>query len=146
VRIFDKGENIVAHSHALTVHVRTQEVLEAMGIVWHWRELGQPFSDISVHAFGRHLATVKLAGIDGNPALGPLDIGQNVTKRLLVEHLASLGVTVERPIEVTSMAEAGDRVTATLRHRDRSRNPRPPRLRAPRSKSTHRGRPARLAA
>lgn len=89
-----------------------------MGIVQHWLELGQPFHEISVHAFGKHLTTIPLAGIDGNPKSGPLDIGQNVTERLLAEHLATLGLAVERPVEVTAIREDADGVSVTLRHPD----------------------------
>ncbi len=118
VRIFDKRADIVTHSHAITVQVRTQEVLAAMGIAQSWHELGFPFEEMSVHAYDKHLGTVRLWGVEGDPHKGPLNIGQNITEKLLVEHLIQQNVTIERPIEVIAVNETSERVTITLKHPD----------------------------
>ena len=43
-------------------------------------------------------------------------MSQDVTERLLVEHLERLGVAVERHVEATGFSQDADGVNVTLRH------------------------------
>ena len=117
VRIVDKRSQPVEHSHASIVHARTLEVLEAMGIVEGWIKQGYPFRKTTFYAFGKKLGQLQIEGVD-SPYSAPRDIGQNITERLLIEHLASVGVQVERPVEAIAFSQTGDLATVTLRHPD----------------------------
>ncbi len=115
VRIVDRRTGPVTYSQAAAVHVRMQEILGAMGIVQGWLDAGHPIERVSLRAFGKKLGVVHPGGID-SPYPGPIFIGQNVTERLLVEHLERLGVRVERQVEATAFSQDADGVTVTLRH------------------------------
>ncbi len=117
VRIVDKRSAPVEHSHASIVHARTLEVFEAMGIVNGWLLHGYPFRKTTFFAFGKKLGQLKIEGVD-SPYPAPRDIGQNVTERLLIEHLERINVKVERPVEAISFTQNDDYATVTLRHTD----------------------------
>ncbi len=115
VRIVDKRAGPVEHSQALGVQVRTQEVLRAMGIVDEFLAAGFPLERVSVRAFGRRLGVMHPGGID-SPHPVPLAVGQQITERLLVEHLLRLGVTVERQVEAVDFDPDESGVGVTLWH------------------------------
>src|SRR5262249_23418881 len=112
VRIFDKRSGPVEHSNALVLHVRSLEVLEAMGIADRFVEQSFPLEYLSLNAFGRHLGGLSLYGIDG-PYSGPRTIGQDKIERLLVARLAELGVAVEWQHEMSELHADDDGVTLT---------------------------------
>ena len=115
VRIVDKREGPVIYSQALAVHVRTQEILAAMGIVDGWLKEGHRIEELHVHAYGRKIGDAHPCGVD-SPYPCPLAVSQAATERLLVEHLGRLGVTVERQVEATGFSQDGDGVNVTLRY------------------------------
>lgn len=116
-RIVDKRPHIVEHSHASVVHVRTQEVFAAMGIVDGWITNGFPFKQVVMNAFGKHIGILHLSGVD-SPYPEPRTIGQNITEQLLIEHLAYMGVTVERPVEAIAFQQDSHGVNVTLQYPD----------------------------
>jgi 3-(3-hydroxy-phenyl)propionate hydroxylase len=117
VRIVDKRPQPVKYSHASIVHARTLEVLEAMGIVEGWLGHGYPFRKTTFYAFGKKLGQLRIEGVD-SPYPVPRDIGQNITERLLIEHLQKLGVEIERPVEAIAFAQNDEYTTVTLHHPD----------------------------
>jgi 2-polyprenyl-6-methoxyphenol hydroxylase-like FAD-dependent oxidoreductase len=115
VRIVDKRTGPVEYSQAAAVHVRMLEILNAMGIAGDWVAAGQPFTRMRIRAFGKKIGVVHLDGID-SPYPSPFIVGQNVTEKLLVEHLSRLGVTVERQVEATPFSQDDAGVNVTLHH------------------------------
>ncbi len=115
VRIVDKRDGPVIYSQALAVHVRTQEILGALGIADRWQAAGHRLEEVSVHAHGKKIGTVHPGGIDG-PYTHPITVSQETTERLLVEHLAQMSITVERRVEATAFSQDADGVSVTLRH------------------------------
>lgn len=115
VRIVDKRDGPVIHSQALAVHVRTLEILRAMGIVDGWLKAGYLLEEIRLRAFGKKIGNVLPGGVD-SPYPGPLAVSQQVTEQLLVEHLERLGITVERQVEATAFSQDAGGVNVTLRH------------------------------
>ncbi len=65
---------------------------------------------------------MRLARLDFDPLQTRypylLFLDQSVTERLLTEHLATLGVTVERGVELTMFSQGSASIQATLRHAD----------------------------
>lgn len=117
VRVVDKAAQPTQTSKALVVWARTLELMDRMGC-------RQAFLDAGLRAHG---ATIR----SGETVLGharfeaiasaynfALMIPQRETERLLIDHLTTFGVTVERHVELMGFAEAGTHVTATLRHAD----------------------------
>lgn len=116
-RIVDKDSGIKNISKALILHVRTQEVLEAMGAIAPVKAESKPLRQVELHAYGKHIGHWTLDGID-SPHPHPVIIGQNRTEHILEQHLNNLGVKVDWQVETTGFQQDGDGVTVNLRHAD----------------------------
>ena len=117
VRLIDKSAKPTQTSKALVVWSRTLELMDRMGCT-------PVFLDAGLHARG---ATIR----KGTSTIGhttfdtiasaynfALMIPQSETERLLTAHLGSLGVTIEREVELTGFSAEDDQVSARLRHPD----------------------------
>ncbi len=100
VRIVDMRERRSVYSKALVLHSRSLEVFTDMGFAEHVVQSGQEFRALNIHAEGKALTRIDFHTIDWQDAIYPfwLSIPQSETERLLEEHLARLGVQVERRI------------------------------------------------
>ncbi|GGF48963.1 oxygenase [Aliidongia dinghuensis] len=117
VRVVDQAQGPTLHSRASVVHVRTQEMLAAMGLADRFVARAFPLEAISLHAFGKFMGGIRLSGADSAfPA--PRIIGQDVTERLLLERLDECGVPVERGVEAVAAVDAGDHITLELKRAD----------------------------
>jgi 3-(3-hydroxy-phenyl)propionate hydroxylase len=117
VRVIDRSPGATLHSRASVVHVRTQEMLSAMGLADRFVARAYPLEAISLHAFGKFMGGIRLSGAD-SAFPTPRIIGQHVTERLLIEWLDEHGVTVERGIEALAATDDGHRVTLDVRQSD----------------------------
>ncbi len=117
VRIVDKKPGPTEESRAGLVQVRTLEVLDAIGIVDHWKAVGYPLNYTGFRAFGKRLGTIDLSGVN-SPHPAPLMIGQDVTEQLLCQQLQSVGIPVEYTVEALGFTQDKDGVNVTLRHAD----------------------------
>ncbi len=113
-RIVDKSAAPTDKSKALVVWSRTLELLHDMGPVERFIAAGKPAHRISLYGDGERLAQITLAGVE-SPYPYALMIPQCETERLLGEHLRSLGVGVERNVELTGFQNEAEGVTCTLR-------------------------------
>jgi 3-(3-hydroxy-phenyl)propionate hydroxylase len=113
-RVVDKAPGIREVSKAMILHVRTQEVLAKVGVVERLRREAQPLKEVVVHAYGKHIGSWDLDGID-SPFPSPIILGQNRTQHALLDHLASQGVTPAWNTEATGVAPDAEGVTTTLR-------------------------------
>ncbi len=116
VRIVDATESRSAHSKALVLHSRSLEIFTDMGFVSHVLQSGQEFRALNVYAEGRALTRIDFHAIDWQDAIYPfwLSLPQSETERCLEEHLARLGVQVERRTRLTALTQQEERVQATL--------------------------------
>ncbi|MBR8839561.1 MAG: FAD-dependent monooxygenase [Stigonema ocellatum SAG 48.90 = DSM 106950] len=116
-RIVDKDPGTKNISKALILHVRTQEVLEAMGAIAPAKAESKPLHRVELHAYSKHIGHWTLDGID-SPHPSPVIIGQNRTEHILEQHLNSLGVKVDWQVETIGFQQDEDGVTVNLRHAD----------------------------
>jgi 2-polyprenyl-6-methoxyphenol hydroxylase-like FAD-dependent oxidoreductase len=118
-RLIDRGLDRVHESRALAIQPRTLEVLAGLGVTGELIAAGNRAVRLYVHVPGRVLA-VPMFGLGLEDTAYPflLFLSQAETERVLAEHLAAAGVLVERGAELAGLGDAGDTVTATLRHRD----------------------------
>jgi 2-polyprenyl-6-methoxyphenol hydroxylase-like FAD-dependent oxidoreductase len=93
-RTVNKNTTVRETSKALILHVRTQEVFEAMGAIESAKAEAKPLQQVELHAYGKHIGHWRLAGVD-SPYDSPVIIGQNRTEHLLEQHLNQLGGSVE---------------------------------------------------
>lgn len=115
VRLIDRKAEPNPHPNAAIVHVRTLEILSAMGAVDGFLQEGYPFPGIHVRAFGKRIGFVDTSGID-SPYPMPRTLGQQITERLLTEHLERLGGRVERAVEAIAVEQDANGVRVRLQH------------------------------
>lgn len=117
VRLIDKSAKATETSKALVVWSRTLELMDRMGCT-------PAFLDAGLHAHG---ATIRKGStIIGSPSFETIPsaynfalmIPQSETERLLTAHLGSLGVEIEREVELIAFSPTADHVSARLRHAD----------------------------
>ena len=114
VRIVDKAASRTDKSKAIAVWSRTLELLERTGLV-------QPFLDSGFKCHGTQFSngpqTIARVSLDSiqSPYPFALIIPQSETEHILESHLESLGVTVERQVELTGFEERDGRVVSTIR-------------------------------
>jgi 2-polyprenyl-6-methoxyphenol hydroxylase-like FAD-dependent oxidoreductase len=120
VRIVDKVAEPGTTSRALAVHARTLELYRQIGIADAVVERGLKFAAANLWVKGRQVAHVYFgemgAGISPFPYI--VIFPQDEHERLLIERLASVGVAIERPVELIGLDDRGDRVVARLRTAD----------------------------
>jgi 3-(3-hydroxy-phenyl)propionate hydroxylase len=116
-RIVDKAQGTKEISKALILHVRTQEVLDAMGLTHELQQAAIPMRRVDIIGYGKHLGHGSMEGIN-SPHPYPIILGQNVTEHILNEHVAKMGVSVEWQTEAVKVEQDNDGVSVTLRHAD----------------------------
>jgi 2-polyprenyl-6-methoxyphenol hydroxylase-like FAD-dependent oxidoreductase len=116
VRIVDDRKSRSIHSKALVLHSRSLEVFADMGFIDQVLQNGQEFRALNIYAEGKPLTRIDFHTIDWQDAIYPfwLSIPQSETERCLEEHLARLGVQVERQTKLTELTQQDDRVQVTL--------------------------------
>src|SRR5258708_5087896 len=117
VRIIDKAAQRTDKSKALVVWSRSLEVLARAGCSAGLIDAGYKVGTLNISANGKSIAKVSLEELPTPYPYG-LMIPQSDTERVLDEFLNSLGVKVERTIELTRFTASNDKVVSTLRHAD----------------------------
>ena len=95
----------------------TLELIDRMGCVDAFVEAGMKATAANIVAGDEHIARITLEGV-ASPFPYALMLSQSETERLMEEHLASLGVRVERRVEVTGFEANEDGVVSTLHFAD----------------------------
>ena len=119
-RIIEKTRTPSDKSKALVVWCRTLELLDQMGLAPTFLNAGMKLNGGSMYANGQRLVHLDLSS-DDSPYGFPLMIPQNETERLLTEHLASRGITIERSVELLSFAQNHDSVVCDIAQADGSK-------------------------
>jgi 2-polyprenyl-6-methoxyphenol hydroxylase-like FAD-dependent oxidoreductase len=117
VRIIDKAAQRTDKSKALVIWSRTLELLDRAGCTDAFVTAGHKVDAANIIAGSKTIGHVGLAGV-ASPYPFALMLPQSETERLLEAHLAGLGVSVERQLELAGFTDTGTAVTATLRHPD----------------------------
>jgi|SRR5277367_2243399 len=117
VRIVEKNAQRTDKSKALVVWSRTLELMERMGCTESFISTGRKATGANISAGREPIARITFDGAE-TPYPFALMIPQSETERLLEELLNSLGVQVERTVELTRFTPSEDKVVSTLRHAD----------------------------
>ena len=122
VRIIDKVAEPGTTSRALAVQARTLEFYEQIGLAEAVLERGHKVPALNLWVRHARAARVPLEdmgkGLTAFPY--PVIFPQDEHERLLIAHLAELGVRVERSLELIGFEDNGQRVLAALRNSDGS--------------------------
>jgi 3-(3-hydroxy-phenyl)propionate hydroxylase len=117
VRLIDKAHEPALHSRAIGIQARTLELFEQHRLIEPFLELGHRAHTANLYSNGQRLARLDFDPLQTRyPYVLFLD--QTVTERLLIEHLATLGVTIERGVELTAFSHGATHISATLQHPD----------------------------
>lgn len=117
VRIIDRLAAPAPYSRAIGIQARTLELLEQHRAVEPFLALGHRAHAAALHADGRVIARLDFDPLQTRyPYLLFLD--QSITERLLAEHLAGFGVTVERGVTLTTCDAGGTSLNVTIRGAD----------------------------
>ena len=121
VRIVDKNTKRTDKSKAIVVWSRTLELLDRMGpgAADRFVQAGLKAEYANIFADREQIAHVDLSEVD-TPYKFVLLIQQSETERLLEEHLAALGVRVERQVELQKFEQNTDGVICDLVYADGS--------------------------
>ncbi len=115
VRIIDKAPQRTDKSKALVVWSRSLELLARSGCGAGLVDTGYKVDSVNISADGKSIARLSLAGL---PYPYSLMIAQADTERVLDEFMNSLGVKIERTVELTRFIASNDKVVSTLRRAD----------------------------
>ncbi|MET1029207.1 MAG: FAD-dependent monooxygenase [Dongiaceae bacterium] len=115
VRIVDKAPQPTDKSKAVVVWSRTLELLDRMGCADAFVAAGMMAGAANLIASERHSIRIHFNLLD-SPFPYALMLPQSETERLLTAHLASLGIRVERPVELMAMQQDAGGVDVILRH------------------------------
>jgi 3-(3-hydroxy-phenyl)propionate hydroxylase len=117
VRIIDREPKPARHSRAIGIQARTLELLEQHRVVAPFLEAGHRLRAVNLYSNGHRLARLDFDPLQTRyPYLLCLD--QTVTERILSDHLATLGVGIERGVELVGLTQGASRVQADLRRAD----------------------------
>ena len=119
VRVVDKSASRTDKSKALVLWSRTLELIDRMGCGDSFVEAGIKAHEADIIAGGATIARINFDGLK-TPHPFALMLPQSETERLMERHLNSLGVEVERQVELTRFVADEDAVTAFLRRADGS--------------------------
>jgi 2-polyprenyl-6-methoxyphenol hydroxylase-like FAD-dependent oxidoreductase len=117
VRIIDRAPHPTDTSKALVVWSRTLELLDRTGCTKAFLDSGLRGHGASLRAGQTVLGRPRFDDIASAYNFA-LMIPQRDTERLLLQHLRSFGVEVERQVELLTFVERGDGIEATLGHPD----------------------------
>jgi len=119
-RIVEQLEAPSPLSRALAVQARTLEIFEDLGFVERALASGRRTNAFNVVGTGGIRARVPLGGFEWLETRYPyiLMLPQDATEAMLIEHLGTFGVAVERGVALESFTQDAERVVATLRHAD----------------------------
>jgi 2-polyprenyl-6-methoxyphenol hydroxylase-like FAD-dependent oxidoreductase len=118
-RVVDQLEAPSALSKAVAVHARTLELLAGMGVVDRFLAEGVRIDRAEMRSGGKVRVRVSFAGIESSYPF-VLDLPQDRTEAILGSHLADLGVSVERGVALTGLAQGEGGVDVTLQRTDGS--------------------------
>ena len=117
VLIIDRHAGPSLQTRALGVQARTLEIYAKLGIIDRALELGKRGTGANFWAQGRKMARIPLgdAGRYVTPYPFILILGQDDNERIMGDKLRELGVSVQWNTELIGLAQESDKVTATLK-------------------------------
>jgi 2-polyprenyl-6-methoxyphenol hydroxylase-like FAD-dependent oxidoreductase len=120
VRIVDANVSATPHSKALVLHSRSLEVFDDLGCVQRILAAGREFKALNIRTQTQAIARIQFDQLAWNNAPYPMwfTLPQSATERCLEEHLATLGVVVERECRVTELTQREGVVQVSLSRAD----------------------------
>ena len=115
-RIVEAKATQSEHSKALAIFPRTLEIFDMAGVAGPFLEKANRVTSVAVVTHGHRLAHMRFTP-EESPYRFVAMVPQDVTERLLVEHLQRAGGNVEYETTLVSAVEEDDSVKVTLNHK-----------------------------
>ena len=117
-RVIDKADSLPPKSGALILQSRTLELLQRQGLADEFVAAGRKVSRAEFVLAHGERREVELGDVGAEDSRFPflLFLRQMDAVRILEKKLSALGKWVERPVELLTCLDAGDRAVATLQH------------------------------
>ena len=113
-RLIDKSSGPTIYSKALAIQARTLEIFGHIGIADEMISHGVRVGAMSPMSRGKRLARIDFSSLESSfPFV--LSLEQSQTEKILIQHLAKLGVKVERETELVNIRETKAGVEAEIR-------------------------------
>jgi 2-polyprenyl-6-methoxyphenol hydroxylase-like FAD-dependent oxidoreductase len=119
VRVIDKLAEPTTESRAIAIHSRSLDMFDRMEVVDDLIATGVKSTGMKMYSDSHELFHVQFGGVDSAFPFSLLT-PQTETERVLLGRLTSLGVAVDRGVELVGLEQHTDDVTLTLRHSDGS--------------------------
>ena len=117
VRIIDKLSKPTDESRAIAVHARSLDMFDRMGAIDDLVATGVKSTGMNMFAGDKKMFRVPLERVDSAFPY-TLVTAQTETERVITDHLAALGVTVDRGLALTALTQDDDTVHLTLQRSD----------------------------
>ena len=117
VRIIDQAPAPTDKSKALGVWSRTLELLDRAGCAEAFVSAGLKSSAATIRSGSERIAHIRFDSV-ASPFQFLLMLPQSETERLMGERVRSLGITIERSVELTGFDDLGQGVSCAIRHAD----------------------------
>ena len=112
-RLIDRRPEPLGRDRAVAVKSRTLEVLEGIGLADRFLSSGHIIRGIHLFAGGTQVASIGLGGLD-SPFPFDLCLPEELTERILTNHLEQLGGRVERGVAFAALEQGERSVTVRL--------------------------------
>jgi len=117
VRLIEKSPERTDKSKALVLWSRTLELMDRMDCTAPFLTTGKKVTAVNITAGKEPITKITVDGVRTSHPYA-LMMPQCDTEELLGDFVTSLGVKIERNIELTNFVASADGVTSTLRHLD----------------------------
>lgn len=116
-RIIDKRSGPTQTSNAVAIHARTLELMRSIGVLDTLIQNGRKIASVEIGSKLKPLAEWQMKRIDSDYNYA-LCVPQFETERILIEHLKSCGIEVERNSELIDIEQNDERCLATIKTHD----------------------------
>jgi 2-polyprenyl-6-methoxyphenol hydroxylase-like FAD-dependent oxidoreductase len=119
-RIIDKNEDHTTQSRAIVIHAASMEIFAQLGIADQFLELGKQVRAINYVAKNKVIRIPLFSAFGKDLTEFPffLALEQSKTEKILIDFLEKNGHPVERNVELISLTQSEENVTAVLKHND----------------------------
>lgn len=119
-RLIDEGETVTKESRAIGIQARSLELFQNMGLVDKFLERGLIGSGAKMFLNGKERLTVDFGNMGRKDTPYPFVffLSQSETENILIDDLINFNLKVERKTKLEDFYQDDDKVTATIRHPD----------------------------
>ena len=117
-RIIDKHASPLELTKSAALHARTLEIFEDLGVAGRILDEGERIDHLFLRTKYQDRVHLDFTDLENTRFNHMVDIPQNRTEHILIDHLHDRGVSIDREVKLVDFQQYPDRVEATLQHED----------------------------